>query len=121
MSRKTNLAIYNHLYHKKSPLLEDNVCQYCGTKRDLTIEHIPPISTAHLFVRNNKIKFWKIIACRECNLLISDQLIPTFADRFFQIKDLLIKKYEKHILREFRTVNTITLVRPDFSRHLLPV
>ncbi|CAM4460752.1 hypothetical protein [Shewanella livingstonensis] len=102
MDRKQSMAVYNSLYKKEYPLIQDEVCQCCGITSDLQIDHCPAITTAHLYVRNNNIPFIKILLCGECNRIASNRLLPRFTERFFTIKEKLLERYAKDLVNEFR-------------------
>lgn len=102
MKRKQAISIYHQLYNLKYPLIEQDLCQYCGASTDLSLDHIPAITTAHLYVRNLKVEFILVKSCMECNQLLSNKLLPTFNSRFFQVKDDLIKKNRKNLINQFR-------------------
>lgn len=103
MNRKQSLAMYNHRYVRIAPSGMTDCCQYCGSIYALTDDHIPAITTAQLFANNPNIKFMLVDACMECNLLLSDKLLPHFSDRFFDVKDTLLNRYKILIKNEFRT------------------
>jgi hypothetical protein len=103
MDRKQSMAVYNSLYTKEYPLIEDEVCQCCGVTSDLQIDHCPAITTAHLYVSNNDIPFIKILLCGECNRIASNRLLPRFTERFFTIKEKLLERHVKDLVNEFRT------------------
>jgi len=102
VDRKQSMAIYNQLYDKSYPVYEGEVCQYCGRDIDLSLDHVPAITTAHLYARNPDVKFILVWSCMECNQFLSNKLLPLFRERFFRIKEMLLKRYKTDILNEFR-------------------
>ncbi|USR78201.1 hypothetical protein NGM67_10620 [Photobacterium damselae] len=103
MNRKQALQIFGHLYKKAYPMIKEERCQYCGYGINLSDDHIPAITTAHLYVRNPQAKFLLIKCCQSCNSSLSNRLIPTFEERFFFIKDNLLIKNKKKLKNEYRT------------------
>lgn len=104
MKRKQSLATYGHLYEKTYPIIEKEMCQYCGYSVGLSSDHVPAITTAQLYVRNPKIKFQLITSCQDCNSRLGAKLLPTFEDRFFYNKEDLLIKNKKKLKVEFRTL-----------------
>lgn len=102
MNRKQAHAIYHQLYTKKYPVIEAEICQYCGTDLDLSIDHVPAITTAQLYSTRRDIDFILVVSCMECNLLLTNDLLPLFNDRFFTLKERLLIRYKKELLNEFR-------------------
>ena len=52
--------------HKEFLIITQQVCQFCGTDKDLTIDHIIPVSVTKK--KREKQLFNKQLLCRECNL-----------------------------------------------------
>lgn len=102
MERKQSHAIYHQLYSKCYPVMDAEVCQYCGTDIDLSVDHVPALTTAQLYASRKDIDFILIVSCMECNQLLSNDLLPLFNDRFFTLKERLLKRYKKDLLNEFR-------------------
>jgi hypothetical protein len=59
-------------------------CIYCG-KPAKTLDHIPPISAAHLYTGT----FVKVPACSRCNTFLHNRLFVTLEER----KQYLIERY----------------------------
>lgn len=102
MNRKQAHAIYHQLYTKKYPVMETEVCQYCGTDVDLSIDHVPALTTAQLYATRRDIDFILVVSCMECNQLLTNDLLPLFNDRFFTLKERLLVRHKKELLNEFR-------------------
>ncbi|GGY95089.1 hypothetical protein [Shewanella fodinae] len=114
MSRKQAMKQYNQLYKRSWPVSDELICQCCGNSTNLEWDHCPAITTAHLFINNKKIKFILVLLCKECNLLLSNLLIPDFPSRFYYVKDELIKKYEKNLINE-RGENVSDFIDSEFD------
>lgn len=102
MNRKQAHAIYHQIYTKKYPVLEAEVCQYCGTDVDLSIDHVPALTTAQLYATRKDIDLILVVSCMECNQLLTNDLLPLFNDRFFTLKERLLRRYKKDLINEFR-------------------
>lgn len=102
MKRKQSMTTYGHLYKKTYPVMEADVCQYCGNQSSLEWDHCPAITTAQLFVRSENISFIKTLSCKECNLILSDKLIPDFPSRFYFVKEELLTRYKNDLINECR-------------------
>ncbi len=103
MKRKQSMATYGHLYKLSYPVMEADVCQYCGNQNCLEWDHCPAITTAQLFVRSENIGFIKVLSCKECNLILSDKLIPDFPSRFYFVKEELLTRYKSDLINECRS------------------
>ena len=70
-------------FSKKNVMIRDNfTCQYCGTQKELTIDHVTPIS------RNGKSMFENCVtACKHCNNRKSDRL-PSEAQMYLKKKPI---------------------------------
>jgi len=102
MDRKQAHAIYHQLYTKKYPVIEADICQYCGTDVDLSVDHVPALTTAQLYSTRKDIDFILVVSCMECNSILSNDLLPLFNDRFFTVKERLLRRYKKDLIHEFR-------------------
>ncbi|WP_412496069.1 hypothetical protein [Vibrio cyclitrophicus] len=80
MNRKQAHAIYHQLYTKKYPVMEAEVCQYCGTDVDLSIDHVPALTTAQLYATRRDVDLILVVSCMECNQLLTNDLLPLFND-----------------------------------------
>ncbi len=99
-NRKRAEGRHSHLYTNLNPphLGRFHECFYCGeiaTCRD----HIPPISRVDDYRSLGMLHevYVKVPCCSECNAALSDSLQETVVGRIEFCKDLLAKKYRKHL------------------------
>ena len=123
MKRKQSLSTYGHLYKRSYPVMNDERCQCCGEQAGLEWDHCPAITTAQLFVRNDKIRFIKVLLCKECNLILSDQLLPDFPSRFYTVKERLLERHKHDLISECRdnmvtTTESLRLADDKFNKLL---
>jgi len=95
-ARKSRLRAFSGCYRVWTDL--GRACAYCGVAAE-TYDHVPNLAMLHALgiehYQRRKIQLWKVPACRECNVLLSDCAATSIPDRRAQIKAKLKARYAK--------------------------
>lgn len=103
MSRNKDRALwvekYDHHY-KYHYLTASGKCVYCGQPKQ-HIDHCPPLTWVNAYGSdyfiNNQIPFFKVPACRDCNLMLSDKPYFTIRQRKGYVAACLRDRFSKDL------------------------